>query len=91
LIASLDSILGQIPADARVIPGHGPVTGVEELKKYRGMLDGVVAVVRKNLAAGKTVEQMRKEKVLAPWEDWGKGFINADTFLAVVAEDLAKK
>jgi glyoxylase-like metal-dependent hydrolase (beta-lactamase superfamily II) len=91
LIASLDSIIGQIPADARVIPGHGPVTGVEELKKYRGMLDGVVAAVRKNLAAGKTVEQMRKEKVLAPWEDWGKGFINADTFLAVVAEDLAKK
>jgi glyoxylase-like metal-dependent hydrolase (beta-lactamase superfamily II) len=91
LIASLDSIIGQIPADARVIPGHGPVTGVEELKKYRGMLDGVVAAVRKNLAAGKTVEQMRKEKVLAPWEDWEKGFMNADTFLAVVAEDLGKK
>jgi len=47
--------------------------------------------VRKGLASGKTVEQMQKEKVLAPWEDWGKGFVNADTFLAVVAEDLGKK
>jgi glyoxylase-like metal-dependent hydrolase (beta-lactamase superfamily II) len=91
LIESLDVILGQIPADARVIPGHGPVTGVAELRNYRGMLDGVVAAVRKGLASGKTVEQMQKEKVLAPWEDWGKGFVNADTFLAVVAEDLAKK
>ena len=91
LIESLDVILGQIPADARVIPGHGPVTGVAELRSYRGMLDGVVAAVRKGLASGKTVEQMQKEKVLAPWEDWGKGFVNADTFLAVVAEDLAKK
>ena len=91
LIESLDVILGQIPADARVIPGHGPVTGVAELRSYRGMLDGVVAAVRKGLTSGKTVEQMQKEKVLAPWEDWGKGFVKADTFLAVVAEDLAKK
>jgi cyclase len=91
LIESLDVILGQIPADARVIPGHGPVTGVAELRGYRDMLDGVVAAVRKGLASGKTVEQMQKEKVLAPWEDWGKGFVKTDTFLAVVAEDLAKK
>ena len=91
LIESVDVILGQIPAEAKVIPGHGPVTGVAELRGYRGMLDGVVAAVRKGLASGKTVEQMQKEKVLAPWEDWGKGFVNADTFLAVVAEDLSKK
>ena len=67
------------------------MTGVAELRSYRGMLDGVVAAVRKGLTSGKTVEQMQKEKVLAPWEDWGKGFVKADTFLAVVAEDLAKK
>ena len=91
LIQSLDLILGQIPADARVIPGHGPVTGVDELRKYRAMLDGAVAAVRKGLAAGKTVEQMQKEKVLAPWEDWAKGFIKPDVFIAVIAEDLAKK
>ncbi len=91
LLASLDLIIGQIPADARVIPGHGPVTGVDDLRKYRSMLDGAVAAVRKGLSAGKTVEQMQKEKILAPWEDWGKGFIKADTFIAVIAEDLAKK
>jgi cyclase len=91
LIAALDSILGQIPADARVIPGHGPVTGVDDLRKYRGMLDGAMAAVKKGLAGGKTVEQMQKEKVLAPWEDWGKGFIKADAFIATIAEDLAKK
>ena len=91
LIESLDVILGRIPADAKVIPGHGPVTGVAELRDYRGMLDGVVAAVKKGLASGKTGEQMQKERILAPWEDWGKGFVKADVFLAVVAEDLAKK
>ena len=91
LIESLDVILGQIPPDAKVIPGHGPVTGVAGLRDYRGMLDGVVAAVKKGVASGKSVEQMQKEKILAPWEDWGKGFVKADVFLAVVAEDLANK
>jgi len=34
---------------------------------------------------------MQKEKILAPWDEWGKGFIKADIFIATVAEDLAKK
>ena len=83
--------LSSKPADVMVIPGHGPVTGVAELRKYRGMLEEVAAVVRKNLAAGKTLEQLRKENLLAPWESWGKGFVKADDFLAVMVEDLAKK
>lgn len=90
LIQSLDVIIGQIPADAKIIPGHGPVTGVEELREYRDMLDGTVTAVKKGLAAGKTLDQMQSEKILAPWEDWGKGFIKQDLFIAVIAEDLAK-
>jgi cyclase len=91
LIESIDVILGQIPPDAMVIPGHGPVTGVAELRKYRGMLEEVAAAVKKNLAAGKTLEQLRKENLLAPWESWGKGFVKVDDFLSVMVEDLAKK
>jgi cyclase len=91
LVESLDVILGQIPADARVIPGHGPVTGVAELRKYRAMLDEVIGAVRKGVASGKTVEQMDKEKILAPWEPWSKGPIKPEVFIGIVAEDLAKK
>lgn len=90
LIASLDVILGQVPADAKLIPGHGPVSDVEGLRKYRAMLEGAVAAVKKARAAGKSVEQMQKEKILAPWEDWNKGFVKADVFIATISEDLAK-
>jgi cyclase len=91
LIEAIDVIVGQVPADAKVIPGHGPVSTVPELRKFRGMLDEVVGAVRKGLAAGKSVDQLRKDNVLAPWADWGKGFMKADDFLAIVAEDLARK
>jgi cyclase len=91
LIQSLDAIIGQIPADAKIIPGHGPVTGVDELIKYRDMLVGTVAEVKKGLDAGKTVEQMQREKILTPWADWGKGFIKQDLVIAVIAEDMSKR
>ncbi|HEY6909563.1 MAG TPA: MBL fold metallo-hydrolase [Myxococcales bacterium] len=90
LIESLDVILGQIPADAKIIPGHGPVTGVPELRKFRAMLDEAVGAVRKGLASGKPVEQLKKENVLAPWAPWGNGFVKADFFVDVIAKDLAR-
>jgi cyclase len=91
LIESLDVILGQIPPDAKVIPGHGPVGTVQDLRKYRGMLEEVVGVVKKGLAAGRSPDQLAKENVLAPWAALGNGFIKPDVFIAIVAEDLAKK
>jgi cyclase len=91
LIGSLDVILGQIPADAKVIPGHGEVADVPRLRKYRAMLEGSVAAVKKARAAGKSVEQMQKERVLAPWEEWGKSYVKEDAFIATIAEDLAKQ
>lgn len=90
LIESLDVILGQIPADAKIIPGHGPVSGVAELRKFRAMLDEAVGAVRKGLASGKSVDQLRKENVLAPWAPWGTGFVKSDFFLDVIAKDLGR-
>ncbi|MFN2548783.1 MAG: MBL fold metallo-hydrolase [Myxococcales bacterium] len=92
LLNALDVILGEIPKDAKVIPGHGEVSTVDDLRKYRSSLEEMVTAVKKGLAAGKTVEQLQKEKVLAAWEPaWGGGFIKADAFIATIARDLGHK
>ena len=91
LIGALDEVLPQIPQDAKVIPGHGPLQTVADLKKYRNRLDEIVALVSRGLKSGKTVEQMQKEKLLAPYADWDAGFVKADQFIAVVARDLQQK
>ena len=89
LIASVDVVLGMIPADAKIIPGHGDLATVADLKKYRAKLDEMLGIVKKGLAAGKSVEQLQKEKVLVAWDDpTGKAFIKADQFIATIAEDL---
>jgi len=91
LIGAIDEVLPQIPPDAKVIPGHGPLQTVADLKKFRNRLDEIVALVARGLKSGKTVEQMQKEKLLAPYEDWNAGFVKADQFIAVVARDLTQR
>jgi glyoxylase-like metal-dependent hydrolase (beta-lactamase superfamily II) len=91
MIGAIDELLPQIPADAKVIPGHGPLSTVADLKKFRNRLDEIVALVDRGLKSGKTVEQMQKEKLLAPYEDWNGGFLKADQFIATVARDLQQR
>ncbi len=53
----------------------------------------MVGAVRKGLAAGKSVEQLKKDHVLAAWEPtWGgQGkFVSADDFIGTIARDLVK-
>ena len=91
LIGAIDEVLPQIPPDAKVIPGHGSLQTVADLKKFRNRLDEIVALVARGLKSGKTVEQMQKEKLLAAYEDWNWQFVKADQFIAVVARDLTQR
>jgi cyclase len=91
LIGAIDELLPQIPADAKVIPGHGALQTLTNLKTFRNTLDEIVALVDRGLKSGKTVEQMQKEKLLAPYAAWDGGFVKADQFIATVARDLQRK
>jgi glyoxylase-like metal-dependent hydrolase (beta-lactamase superfamily II) len=79
-IANLEKVLAEVPADVKLIPGHGPVTGVEELKAYVAMLKDTAALVQAGIKAGKTADQLKQEKVLAKYDRFGAGFINTDAF-----------
>jgi cyclase len=87
MIAALDEVLPQLPPDAKVIPGHGPLSTVADVKKYRATLEEIVALVSRELKQGKTVEQMQKENLLAPYAAWQGGFLKPEQFIAIVARD----
>jgi cyclase len=91
MVGAIDELLPQIPADAKIIPGHGPVSTVADLKKFRDRLDEIVALVSGGLKSGKTVEQMQKEKLLAPYQDWNGGPFKADQYIEMVSRELKEK
>ena len=88
MIAALEEIIPKLPADVKVIPGHGAISNLEDVRQYVTMLKETRAVVEKGIKAGKTLDQLKKEKVLDPWQKWTGPFISADAFIDTLYNDL---
>lgn len=74
-LATQQAVLAQVKPDTKIIPGHGQLSTVEDLKKYNAMVAESVALVRQGIAAGKTLEQLRAEGLPSKWDAFGKGWI----------------
>jgi len=91
MIAACEKVLATVPADVKVIPGHGGLSTVADLKPYVAMLKDAAARIEKGIRAGKTAEQLKREKVLAGYESWGgEGkFVTTDKFIDTLYDDLS--
>jgi len=90
LIAGVKSVLAGTPDDARVIPGHGPLSGKQELADFLNMLEGTSAVVQKALAAGKTGDEIVAAG-LPGYEAWDWQFISTETWIRALVEEYSEK
>jgi len=66
MIAAMEKATAQLPADVKVIPGHGQLANLDDVREFTKMLKETSAVVQKALDAHKTLEQMKQEKILDP-------------------------
>ena len=88
ITAACEKVLAQLPADVKVIPGHGAVATADDIRAFVAMLKETTAAVQGALRAGKTLEQMKKEKILEPWQKWSGDFISTDAFLETLHASL---
>jgi len=88
MIAACDKALAAFPPDTKVIPGHGALASMYDLRAYDQMLKDTTAAVEKALADGKTLAQMKDDKILAPWQKYSGSFVNTDAFLDEVYNSL---
>jgi glyoxylase-like metal-dependent hydrolase (beta-lactamase superfamily II) len=91
MIAALEEIVPKLPADVKVIPGHGQVSNLDDVRTYVKMLIDTRAVVEKGVHQGKTLDQLKQEKVLEPWKKWSGDFISSDAFIETLYNDLTGK
>jgi cyclase len=94
MIAACEKIMATLPADTKVIPGHGPLSTVDDLKPFVQMLRETSAIVQKGIDQHKTIEQLQKENVLAAYADkWSpKGaFIDTNKHIETLYNDLSGK
>jgi len=91
LIGAMDKAIATLPADVKVIPGHGALSTLEDVKKLDATLKDIVKIVDGEIKKKKTLDQVKAAKVLAKYDEMGKGFITTDAFLETVYKELTEK
>jgi glyoxylase-like metal-dependent hydrolase (beta-lactamase superfamily II) len=91
LTKNIGDIIPKLAPDVKIIPGHGPLATVDDLKQFHNMLKETTAIVQGKMKAGKTMEQIKAEGLPAEWTSWGTGFIKTDVWLEIIYRSLSKK
>ncbi|HEV8168979.1 MAG TPA: MBL fold metallo-hydrolase [Pyrinomonadaceae bacterium] len=91
LVKNIGELVNKIPADAKLIPGHGPISTLDDLKSYHRMLQQTTEIVRGKIAAGKTLDQIKSEGLPDEWKTWGTGFIKTDRWVETIYKSLTAK
>ena len=91
LVKNIGELVAKIPADAKLIPGHGPISTLDDLKSYHRMLQQTTEIVRGKIAAGKTLDQIKTEGLPDEWKPWGAGFIKTDRWVETIYKSLTAK
>jgi cyclase len=88
MIAAMEQVVPKLPPDVKVIPGHGNVANLDDVREYTKMLKETRAAVQSGIKKHKTLEQLKQEKVLEPWKKWSGDFISSDAFIETLYNDL---
>lgn len=82
----LDKAIDILPHDAVIVSGHGKDLDIEGLKHYRAMLRESIRIVKAAMAKGKSLDQMKKEKILKKYESYNTylDWLNTDYFTGAV-------
>lgn len=88
---NIGDIISKLPAGVKIIAGHGALSDAEGLKTFHRMLLQTTDIVRKRMAAGKTLDQIKAEGLPEEWKTWGSGFIKTDVWLTLIYNSLSAK
>lgn len=91
LINNVASLLATIPADAKLIPGHGPLATRDDLKAYHQTLVETAKIVQDAMKAGKSLDEIKKAGLPDKYKEAGTGFIKTDMWIEIVHRSYSKK
>ncbi len=91
LINNVASLIRQIPADAKLIPGHGDISTHADLKTYHQLLVESSKIVQDGMKAGKSLEDIKKAGLPEKFKEAGSGFIKTEQWIETIHRSYSKK
>jgi cyclase len=91
-VRNVKYVLDNMPKEAKIIPGHGPLATMEDLKGFHAMLVETTTIVRDKMKAGKTLDQIKAEGLPEKYASWGPtgAFINAGRWIETIHTSLSQ-
>lgn len=90
-IKNVADTIQKLPPDAKIIPGHGPLSTRKELVEFHEMLVETSGVVEKAIAAGKTLAQIKADGLPEKWKSWEAPTLRTDRWLEILHQGLIRK
>jgi glyoxylase-like metal-dependent hydrolase (beta-lactamase superfamily II) len=88
MIAGCEKVLASVPADAKFIPGHGPLSTADDVRKFVQMLKETRAIVADAAKKGMTSDQMKQQKILVAYQKYSGDFISTDAWIDALYDDV---
>jgi len=90
-IKTVAAVLEKIPAEAKVIPGRGKLAMVDDLKSFHAMLVETTSLLKKSIADGKSLAELKAAGLPEKWQSFGTGFIKTDRWIETIYNGAMKK
>lgn len=89
-IKNVTSIIDTLPKDVTIIPGHGPIADVDDLKTFLKLLKDTTGVVQKGIDAGKDKKTLQQEGLPAKYKGAGAGFVNEKRWISIIYDSFTR-
>ena len=91
LIHNIATLITLIKPDAKLIPGHGPLSTIDDLRAYHRMLVESSNIVQDGMKAGKSLDELKKAGFPEKFKEAGSGFIKSEQWIETVFRSYSKK
>lgn len=83
-INNIEKIITQIPDDAKIVPGHGPLSNKTELIQYHAMIVDTAETVKKAVREGLSLAQIQQKGLNPKWEPFSHGYVKTERWIEVL-------
>jgi cyclase len=90
-IQNVADSIKKVPADAKLIPGHGPLSTIKELKEFHQMLVETSAIVQRAIDAGKTLDEAKANGLPEKWKSWAAPTLGTARWIEILYSGLKTK
>lgn len=90
-VKNVADMIAKIPPGAKIIPGHGAVGTIDDLKKFHSVLVRTTDHVRKNISKGMTLAEAKKAGLPAEFLPWASDFIPTESWIETVYTSYTRK